>query len=544
MNTNMFWKSLITFVISVMLTACGGGGSSDPAPPVVPPPGGDTTTYTISGTANPGTKVALSKVVGGTPSLKGEVSADATGAWKFTSLATGQYTVVPSLAGHSCDPASLTKDVNNADWTNITFTCTPNPTPRNISGWIRDGVGAGVAGVTVSMSPGGSSTQTLADGSYSVGGLNPVQYTVTPSSPLYTFNPLNQTVDVAAIDAVNVDFVATANTIPTRTTGTLFYPAAGTQISGSVAAMKDLSTEVVTDLWGGTPVVEGYTVPVTPFYAVPSRDGTKAVTQGSNTNGLWVVNIATKAAFQATSGNNFFDGECTGWADGAYDISPDAGYAIFSVYCATGASFTNGQMFNSVVIQKLDGSMVTGSVNGMRVAGSSANLTDRYSSPVFGSIDLATGYVTNYFIKKDASGAAVYMQVINPATGTRIGAQTLVVDNVVDGFRALSCSPDNCSRLAFVRNIGGTNHILIKDLATAVETVLDTGESPYWGTDRILSLHSVPCVPGDIVCWVNGPTVTLMAINPVDGTKELVPVPANLTQYVPDGSLASIVLGF
>jgi hypothetical protein len=73
-----------------------------------------------------------------------------------------------------------------------------------ITGRVTDTEGQGIAAVTVSTSA-GSSTTTDDDGYYSIGGIGPGTFTVTPYKAWYNFAPASRTVSVPP-DASNVDF--------------------------------------------------------------------------------------------------------------------------------------------------------------------------------------------------------------------------------------------------------------------------------------------------------------------------------------------------
>ena len=85
--------------------------------------GGGVSTYTISGTITP-----ASNGVGATVALTGSasavVTADSTGNYSFTGLASGSYTITPSKSGYTFTPASLQTTVSGASVSLIKFTAT------------------------------------------------------------------------------------------------------------------------------------------------------------------------------------------------------------------------------------------------------------------------------------------------------------------------------------------------------------------------------------------------------------------------------------
>jgi len=179
-------------VCLLILSACGGGG------------GGAATTgtannpYTISGkvTLANGTGVGQVAV---TLSGGGTEYTDANGAYAFTHLGNGTYTVTPALAGYTFAPGNQTVTVNGNAPT-ASFTASPIPTYA-ISGKVLAANGSGLAGATVSAvsSTGVSAGSKTTDGtgSYSFTGLLSGDYTVSISHPDgYTFTPASRSVTV------------------------------------------------------------------------------------------------------------------------------------------------------------------------------------------------------------------------------------------------------------------------------------------------------------------------------------------------------------
>ncbi len=99
------------------------------------------------------------------------------------------------------------------------------------SGYVTDGAGAGITGVTVSAGAAGSAT-TDGSGVYTLSGLAAGTYTLTPSKSGYTFSPDSRTVTVPP-SATGVDFTAAPIT----------YTAAGriTDAAGTAVANVTIS---------------------------------------------------------------------------------------------------------------------------------------------------------------------------------------------------------------------------------------------------------------------------------------------------------------
>ena len=137
-------------------------------------------TYSISGSVNlsggilPGATVTLSGAANGT------TTTDATGAYTFTNLVAGSYTVTPGLPGYTIAPANVT--ITNANVTQ-NFTAASTVAGYSISGTVSySGSKTGKIGVYVMWSGGGGTTglgTTLSGtGSYTIRGVQNGTYVV------------------------------------------------------------------------------------------------------------------------------------------------------------------------------------------------------------------------------------------------------------------------------------------------------------------------------------------------------------------------------
>jgi cytoskeletal protein RodZ len=173
-------------------------------------------TYSISGqvTSN-GT--GLSAVV---VALSGASSAttitDASGNYAFTGLYNGSYTVTPSRAGFTFNPASSQPTVSGANTPGVNFIATPVPAGTySISGQVTFN-GFGLSGVGLALSGADSATAyTDANGNYVFTGLENGSYTITPGTAGWTFNsgwtfdPASSPQTVSGADIPGVDFIGT-----------------------------------------------------------------------------------------------------------------------------------------------------------------------------------------------------------------------------------------------------------------------------------------------------------------------------------------------
>jgi protocatechuate 3,4-dioxygenase beta subunit len=173
-----------------------------------------TTTYatagTISGVIRNGSGVAVSGLSVGLyqgTTLSKSATTNADGRYYFTDVANGLWLVRPSHTGHSFAPLyrSLTvpPDVTNAD-----FTVSESATTSAISGVIRNGTGAAVAGVSVGLYKGDAlqkSATTNADGRYYFTELAAGAYVVMASQTGKSFSPAYRAITVPPT-VTNADF--------------------------------------------------------------------------------------------------------------------------------------------------------------------------------------------------------------------------------------------------------------------------------------------------------------------------------------------------
>ena len=93
-------RGLVAVVVGLVAAGCGGGGGGTPDP-VVPPPA---TTYAISGAVSGAVAAGVSIALGGAQSAT--ATSGSGGAFSFTGLANGSYTVTPTHIGHVFTPTS------------------------------------------------------------------------------------------------------------------------------------------------------------------------------------------------------------------------------------------------------------------------------------------------------------------------------------------------------------------------------------------------------------------------------------------------------
>lgn len=143
----------------------------------------------------------------------GAVITNATGAYAFTGLANGNYTVTPSLAGFSFTPASRAVTISGTNATGRNFVGTPGASAFTISGTVttqgtRLVPGVPVPGVAITLS-GAANASTVTDnnGSFIFIGLGNGIYTITPTQTGRTFTPVNRTVTINNANVTGQNFI-------------------------------------------------------------------------------------------------------------------------------------------------------------------------------------------------------------------------------------------------------------------------------------------------------------------------------------------------
>ena len=132
---------------------------------------------------------------------------DSLGNYHIQNVPNGTYTLNPSYAGLTFDPASIQVFVGGANVASQDFNAI-SPTYQ-ISGTIASG---GNPLPSVGVLVGASATYTNSSGAYSVGNLVNGTYTVSPSLSGYTFSPPSQSVTISGANKTGVNFNATATT--------------------------------------------------------------------------------------------------------------------------------------------------------------------------------------------------------------------------------------------------------------------------------------------------------------------------------------------
>ncbi len=206
----LFRAAFLFLLGCLIVPACGNGGG-----------GAETETWSVAGSISGDVQEGVNLALTGAASKS--AASDSSGAFSFSGLADGSYTVTPSLTGFSFSPESAAVTVSGANVTGVDFAATALTTTYLISGNVSGAVSAGVA-IALSGAASGS-TLTDADGNFSFSGMANGNYTLSPTLDGYIFIPESQVVELSGADVTGVVFVAEPAAI---------YSISGT-ISGSVA---------------------------------------------------------------------------------------------------------------------------------------------------------------------------------------------------------------------------------------------------------------------------------------------------------------------
>jgi hypothetical protein len=255
----------------------------------------------------------------------------------------------------------------------------------NVAGLILDPGGNAVPGITVTA--GGHTDVTDGNGAYRVSGLLAGNYTVTPSSPEYTFAPANLPASVGPDDANNINFTATLKTYEIRgtvreggvglagvtitwgTTGAVTTGAGGTFVIPNLpngtytvlAAMPNYHFDPTSQ----TVTIAGASVLNKDFTAVPDTFNVSGIITDSVGNRLQGVGVSDGGAHVAVT-NSAGQYILTGLRAGTYNlraakvgyvlnpaplsvtVGPDKTDANFTAYVEISNSFSRGLNFIGV----------------------------------------------------------------------------------------------------------------------------------------------------------------------------------------------------
>lgn len=172
-------------------------------------------TFSISGTVSGAISNGVSIALGGASSAT--TTTNSSGAYTFSSLAAGSYTLTPSLTGYSFSPTSLSPTISTANITGQNFTSTALPPPTfTISGTV---IGVVTSGVSVTLGGIASPITVVTDsnGNYSFANLSNATYLVTPQLTGFVFDPPSSTITVSGAN-MSQNFLSSSPAVPPAAT--------------------------------------------------------------------------------------------------------------------------------------------------------------------------------------------------------------------------------------------------------------------------------------------------------------------------------------
>src|SRR6185503_14171575 len=408
---------------------------------------------TLSGTITP---AAIAS--GATVTLAGPVAqtatADAAGAFTFSGLPDGTYTVTPSKTNVTFTPANRSVviaggvSVSGTNFTAVsTLTVTGNVTPAGLS------VG------TVMTMTGGATATVDSSGNYTFTSVANGTYTITPSKPAFTFSPASQSVTVNGANVSGVNFTATPITISgtvtpaangAGTTINLAGPTSGTMLADaagaySFGALGD-GTYTVTPVKTGfsftpasrTVTISGASVSSVDFVAtaVPTYtiSGALSPTPDGSFTTMTLTGDASRTVSADINGNYSFNG----LVNGAYTVTPTKTGYVFSpasqtVTIADGNAPALNFTAQSVKITGTITPGATGAGTTLTLSGASTGTTTADASGGFSFQALANG---TYTVTPSRSGFS-----FTPSSRTIVisnGASVSSVDFSIIAFYSVS----------------------------------------------------------------------------------------------------------
>jgi len=166
-------------------------------------------TFSISGTVTSGSSGLSGTTVMLNGAASDTVTTDAGGAYTFSGLGNGNYTITPSKTGFVFNPTSVSQTLNGTNLTSVNFNATTVST-LSIFGTVTSG-GLGMSGVTMALSGTGSATATTdANGNYIFSGLANFNYTITPGKAGFSFSPTSSSQTLSGANITGFNFTATS----------------------------------------------------------------------------------------------------------------------------------------------------------------------------------------------------------------------------------------------------------------------------------------------------------------------------------------------
>jgi len=177
--------------------------------------GGGVGVFSISGRVINSSGIGVAGVrIESTGEVNDGVLTNANGFYTLTGAAPGTYTITPDRDNTAFNPATRNATVNNTNVTGIDFVAFGGGAGvggLTISGRVTNSAGAGVAGVRIeSTGEVLDGVLTNTDGFYTLTGVAPGTYIITPDRDNTAFTPAARQVQVSSTSLTGVNFTASA----------------------------------------------------------------------------------------------------------------------------------------------------------------------------------------------------------------------------------------------------------------------------------------------------------------------------------------------
>ena len=221
---NIRWQKLypiMLLAISFAASACTSGTAEFTADTTA----AETMTHTISGVVSGTTASGVSLALAG--DMIGTTATNSLGAYFFSDVPDGSYTVTPSLTNYKFTPLSSSVTVSGADVANVDFSDVGD---FELSGMVS---GSAIQSVSIALTGATNSvTTTDASGYFRFFGLDSGSYTVSLGLGGYAFVPASRGILISSASVTNLVFASIPNGGP-------FYT-----ISGSVSGATSTGVTV------------------------------------------------------------------------------------------------------------------------------------------------------------------------------------------------------------------------------------------------------------------------------------------------------------
>ena len=268
-------------------------------------------------------------------------TADSSGAFAFSNLATGTYSLTPSLAGYTFTPTSRTVTINSSGVTDISFAATAQTQTYSISGTIT-----GSGGATVALSGASSATTTTnSSGAFTFSGLADGNYSLTPTKNGYTFAPTSLAITINGANVTVVNFTGTGNAATYSIGGTITPATIGAGVTVTLSGAGTARTAVGTDgSFNFTSLVDGtYTVTPSGVAATFSPSSQSVIINNANVTG---INFTAAAISQSACGNTLSWTDASCQRIGAGSLNPQ--WTVISRHGEYGQNETECNIPNAI----------------------------------------------------------------------------------------------------------------------------------------------------------------------------------------------------